>query len=179
MTRRFPSVLAAFAALLLLAGCQADHPAASQQSQQTGHVDTNFLFKASRNGLAQTAFARLAQTKAADPKLRSLAENVLHDHATIDEQLAAFAQARGVALTDVMDPEDQRFDHQLQSLNGFMFDRAYIERQLQAQTMAMQEFQAEADSGKDAELRDFARRTLPALQSNLRQLAGMSGLVPG
>lgn len=182
MTRRFPSVLAACAALLLLTRCQAEQapaPQQTQKSQQTESVDTSFLLKASRNGLAQVAFAQLAETKAADPKLRTLVATVLQDHATIDKQLAAFAQARGVALADVMDAEHQTSYRQLQSLNGVSFDRAYIERQMQNQTMAIQDFQAEADSGKDPKMHGFAQRTLPELQNNLRQFVGVSGLVPG
>lgn len=179
MTRRSPAAFAACAALLLLAGCQAQPSPASQPPKQTASVDTDFLNRASKDGLAQQAFARLAEAKSVDPKLRALATEVLREQASIEPRLAAFAHAKGVELPNAMDPEQQTFDRQLQSLTGFMFDRAYIERQLQMQTMTIQAFQTEADSGKDATLRSFAQQTLPSLQQNLRQFAAMSGLVPG
>ena len=179
---RLPGVFAACAALSLLAGCQSE-PSASAAALHappaSEAIDTAFLSKATRNGLAQVDFARLAQTKATEASLRTLAAQIVQQHGEIDKRLAQFAQAKGVSLPTGMDPEHQTFYQQLQSLNGFTFDRAYVERQLQNQTMAIQAFQTEADSGKDPALRSFAQQHLPVMQDDLRRFVSSAGIQPG
>lgn len=178
---RLPGVFAACAALLLLSGCGSEPPAAAatpQAPQASKAVDTNFLIAATKNGLAQKDFAKLAQKKATEASLRKFATETLQNQDEIDKHLAQFAQTKGVSLPYAMDVQHQRFYHQLESLNGYTFDRAYVERQLQNQTMAIQAFQTEADSGKDPAMRSYAKQQLPVMQDDLRRFLTSGGIQP-
>lgn len=181
MTFQSRTVLALCAALLSLAACQAPQPSSASAPGHFAQIDANFMAQAATNGQAQVTFARLAQTRAVDSSLRAFATQTIRDHATIDHQLAALAQANGVTLPSGMDPQHQHFYHQLEALRGVAFDRTYIERQLQNQTMAIKAYQTEARSGKDPQVRSFAQQTLPTLIKRLRLLNASGGylLTPG
>jgi putative membrane protein len=56
----------------------------------------------------------------------------------------------------------------LGKLSGKEFDRAYSRYMLDDHMMDVADFQKAAKSSKDTDIKDFAARTLPTLQSHLQ-----------
>jgi putative membrane protein len=52
-------------------------------------------------------------------------------------------------------------------LEGAVFDRAYVEDQIRDHEKTIALFEREAKTGKDAELKAFAEKTLPTLKEHL------------
>ena len=172
MTKTFLVAPILGAALLALAACQTDQRAGTteQAGAAPAQSEANAVFfeAAGTLGLAEVRFAQLAEAKAANPAVRSFAAKMNTDQTMVNEQLAALAQSKGVAPPSNMDGAHEGAYQQLQSLSGPAFDRAYVAGQLQDTTMMIQAFRAEADSGKDPQVRSFAQQYLPMMQQRLQ-----------
>jgi putative membrane protein len=172
------------AALFSLTACQPAEQAGTtvQSAGQAGatpalsKVDATFINTAGTAGLAEVTFAQLAATKATDPAVRGFAAKIITDLTTVNQQLASLAQSNGMTPPSEMEGRHQVLYHQLQSLNGPGFDRAYVNGQLQDLTMAIQAFQTEADSGSEPQARSFAQQHLPMLLDHLQTADKMAGL---
>jgi putative membrane protein len=58
---------------------------------------------------------------------------------------------------------------QLQGTQGAEFDRVFAQQQLQSHQTAVELFRAYAQSGDNAQLKQWAAQTLPSLEEHLRQ----------
>jgi putative membrane protein len=67
-----------------------------------------------------------------------------------------------------MHRKHQSLKDQLSKLSGAEFDRAYMRQMVKDHEDAVKLFQRESTRGKDAELKAWAGKTLPALQEHLR-----------
>lgn len=162
------------ATLLCVTACQSDQQAggrsAERQTQANAEptkVDFAFVNTAIPLGLEAVEFAKLAQTKAADPEVRSLATGILADFTAVNPKLAAASQSIGLSPPDETDARHQILYHQLESLSGATFDRAYVNAQLQDLTQTIQAFQTEADTGSNPALRSVSQQYLPIMQEHL------------
>ncbi len=77
--------------------------------------------------------------------------------------------AQAIQLPTQLDPQHQQKLQQLQQAQGAAFDRLYAQQQLEAHRTAVDMFQNYGRSGDNAQLRQFAERTLPVLQGHLRK----------
>jgi putative membrane protein len=180
MTKTFPVTLVLAAALTALAACQpAGQTGTSGQAPATpvrSAADIKFINTAGVLRLEEVTFARLAETKATDQAVRQAAKTMVADLAAVDQQLAALAPSDGTAPAPAMDGRHEGLYQQLQSLTGSAFDRQYINDDLQDLTMAIQAYQAEADTGSDPQLRAFAQQQLPTMLQELQTAGSIGGL---
>jgi putative membrane protein len=137
--------------------------------------DASFINRAGTSGLEEVAFAQLAVTKASNPEVRSFASSMIADLTPVNQQLAALTQSKGLAPPTEMDDRHAALYQQLQSLNGARFDRDYLDGQLQELTTVILAFQAEADSGSDAQVRSLAQQNVPMLLEHLRTARTIAG----
>jgi predicted outer membrane protein len=72
-------------------------------------------------------------------------------------------QARG------MDPEHEQIMQRLTQAQGAEFDRLYMQAQVEAHQKAVDLFTAYSQRGDQAELKQWAAKTLPTLQNHLQQ----------
>ncbi len=168
-------------ALFALSACQPAGQTGSTaksegDAQALSTADVRFVNAAGTSGLVAVTFAQLAKMKATDPAVRHLAETTIADLTSVDQQLAALAQGIGMTPPTDMDGRHQVLYHQLQAMNGPAFDHAYVDGQLQDLTVAIQAFQAEADSGSKPQLRNFAQQNLPVMMDQLRMAGTIAGL---
>ncbi len=61
----------------------------------------------------------------------------------------------------------QKMESRLAGLSGERFDRSYIKGQIHAHEAMLKLFQAEADEGRDRDLKAFAAQTVPVIQQHL------------
>jgi len=162
-------------ALLSLTACDSG-PAVHAATDAQAPSDAVYINRASTSGLEEATFARLAETKATNPAVRSFAASLIADLKPLNQQLAALIQSRGMTPPTDMDQRHAMAYQQLQSQNGPAFDRAYLDGQLQELTMVIQAFQAEADSGKDPPVRALAQQNVPVLFQHLRAASVIAGL---
>jgi putative membrane protein len=163
-------------ASLLLAGsmfAQNNPPAnGNTKSMANGGVPTkdhDFMMKAAQGGMAEVELGQLAQQNAQSPEVKAFGERMVRDHTKAGDELKQLASQEGVALPTTLDAKDQATKQRLSGLHGAAFDKAYMQDMVTDHRKDIAEFKHEASTGNDQNVRNWAGKTLPTLESHLRE----------
>lgn len=179
MKRWSQFAMAAVASVALVACGQNGRDQAEQQpaagSPQTAvgtaganAVDRNFVDEMAADSREEVELGRLAQERASNPQVREFAGMMVRDHQKSGEELMQVAQRNNVQVsTDHREHEELR--QRLQDLKGAEFDREYIRGMVEAHERAVNQVQEKAEDGDNAELQQWASRTLPVLRQHLER----------
>ena len=96
-----------------------------------------------------------------------LGQKMVDDHTKANDDLKAIASKDSIELPTALDAKHQARLDKLSKLSGAAFDKAYVKDQLKDHQMDVREFQAESQGGTNADVKDFATKTLPVLQQHL------------
>jgi putative membrane protein len=140
-----------------------------------GGDDTDFVKKAAKGNLAEVELGRLAVQKAASPEVRNFGERMIRDHSKANHELSVLAASKGVNLPKSISlGEDVSVAH-LKVLSGKSFDEAYIKMMVDDHKEDIAAFQKAADGSQDPDVKRFATKTLPTLQSHLSKIEQIQG----
>lgn len=175
MTRKL--FLAALTAAAMAPMALAQNPAATatpNQDANTGQKqavsDQLFAAAAASGGLAEVSIAQLGVRKATDPELKKFSQHMIDEHTKVNQELAALAARKGVAVPNAPDARAAFCGQSLAGLSGEEFDRCYAKAQLLAHMDAAAAFEAEAERGLDADMKAFASKTLPHIKEHLKTI---------
>ncbi len=168
-------IAAAFAATLFLVPAAAVRAAAANapngaraQQHPLAASDRRFAIKADEAGIGEVEEAKLAARKSQAADVREFASRMEADHTAAGERLGSIASAKGVELPAKLEKSSEQELDRLGKLPAGKFDAAYAKHNLDAHKKAVKEFRKEAQSGKDADLKQFASATLPTLEEHLK-----------
>jgi len=117
--------------------------------------------------------SRLAEQRSQNAQVKQFAQHMLRDHQkTTNELKGMLPQLQGVSAQQMptgLDQQHQALVQQLQGAQGAEFDRVFAQQQLQSHQTAVELFRAYAQSGDNAQLKQWAGQTLPSLEEHLRQ----------
>ncbi|HEV7745237.1 MAG TPA: DUF4142 domain-containing protein [Pyrinomonadaceae bacterium] len=130
--------------------------------------DEGFAMKAAAAGNKEVRLGRIASRRARSGSVKSFGTRMITDHTAAGNKLKAIAARKRINLPAGLDVEGKDAVDRLSSLSGREFDRAYMEMMVTDHEKAVADFEAEANSGSDRQLRSFARQTLPTLRMHLR-----------
>jgi putative membrane protein len=131
-------------------------------------ADKSFVMEAASGGLTEVELGKLAEQKASNAQVKQFGSRMVQDHSKANDELKQVASNKGVQLPAEPDSKHQRDIKRLQGLSGTEFDRAYITHMVADHKKDVSDFQKEAKSGKDADVKAFAAKTLPTLQEHLK-----------
>ena len=139
----------------------------SQSKSATAGTDSKFIMTAYQAGEHEIELSKLAEDKAQDKQVQSLATKIRTDHQNANRQLESMAQKKQVTL-----PKSEAADHKAKmtkfdKLSGASFDREYVNSMVAAHQKAIALF-TNASKGTDADVRAFAEKTLPTIREHLR-----------
>ncbi len=129
--------------------------------------DKRFVKDAALGDMTELEVDKLAQQKASSDAVRQFAKKMLDDRSRANDELKQAAEKSSIEVPDSLDSRHRDKVDKLAKLSGSEFDRAYIKEQLKDQKADVREFQREADSGADANIRNFASQALSAVQQRL------------
>ena len=132
-------------------------------------ADNQFVRKAAEGGLAEVELGQLATEKASSPAVKQFGQRMVTDHTQANDQLKQIAAQKGIALPTSLNAKDAATKARLEKLSGAEFDRAYMQDMVRDHTKDVSEFQKEANSGKDPDVKNFASQTAPKLEDHLRE----------
>ena len=143
----------------------ADNPPANQPLVASDH---SFLNDAAQAGLAEIEGAMLAQKKAATGEVRRFAAQMITEHTKVNDELKALAATKNVKLPT--EPSLlQKGELQALSLLDAKFDESYVDRLgVAAHESTIALFQDAAVNSQDRDIKAFAEKTLPSLQTHLK-----------
>ena len=137
-------------------------------------ADIGFVKQAVAAGAAEMQEAQLALERAQRPVVKQFAQQIVADYGSLDPQLSALAQRKGVAAPAQPDAAATGAIGELeQARRGF--DAAYVRLELAAQEAAVALFRQEADTGTDPDIRAFAQQNLPLVQQHLAMAEALDG----
>jgi putative membrane protein len=119
--------------------------------------------------------AQLAAERATNPDVKQFAEKLVTDHTKANAELTSLASAKNVKVD-----QDNDKDHaykKLEKKSGNDFDREFVEEMVDDHEKDIKMFEKAASDAKDAEVRNFASKTLPTLREHLQIVEGLRSSV--
>jgi putative membrane protein len=155
--------------------------AMSQETERTRTADATsmqrsklssaeFVKKAGEGGLAEVAAGKLGSQKATSPEVKAFAQKMVTDHGKANKELMAAAKAKNLEVPAepglMHKGMAEKLEHQKADAD---WDHDFMQQMVRDHEKTVELFeQASTDTGVDAELRSWAKMTLPTLQSHLK-----------
>ncbi|WP_260463773.1 DUF4142 domain-containing protein [Burkholderia sp. Bp8963] len=139
-------------------------------------IDVEFVDRAGMAGKTELLASQLALERSANRDVKAFAHRMVDDHGGIAGALRELGARKGVPVQtkSLVDPALEA----LRRKEGHAFDVAYVDLVgPAAHEQAIREYETEAESGRDPQLRAFAARTLPILKEHLAAARRLSALV--
>ncbi|HKB71308.1 MAG TPA: DUF4142 domain-containing protein [Thermoanaerobaculia bacterium] len=140
----------------------------SRMSSMSTSTDHAFAMKAARGGMAEVELGKIASANGSDESVKQFGQRMVDDHSKANDELKGIASSKGLALPSSVSGKDRKTAERLRKMNGASFDRAYMKDMVADHEADVAEFEREARSGKDPELKAFAEKTLPTLKEHLQ-----------
>jgi len=144
-------------------------------STATVLADTAFASKAAVSGMAEVALGKMAAVKGADTKIKNFGNMMVMDHGKANAELMGIAKSKNIVLPAGLDAEHQAKSDSLSKLSGKDFDVAYAKAMVEGHQKTLALMQTEASGGKDPELKAFAAKTAPVVQTHLTEITKVQG----
>jgi len=127
-----------------------------------------FVTNAAMSDLFEIKSSLLAEKKA-DAPTQKFAAQMVKDHEKTTSELKTLLQTKAPKFVTpvALDKSHQEKLDKLSSLNGADFNKQYHDDQVSAHKDAVSMFERYAKDGDDPALKDWAGKTLPALQQHL------------
>jgi putative membrane protein len=131
-------------------------------------ADRNFVAEAAKGGMLEVELGRLATERGESVAVKQFGKRMIDDHTKANNELKQTASAKSIPLPTELDAKGKATMDRLSKLKGEEFDRAYMDDMVEDHTKDVSDFQREANSGADSDVKAFAAKTLPTLQEHLR-----------
>ena len=149
------------------------------QTNGKKNSDSKFMMMAATSDMNEIGLSQQALSKSTNEEVKKLAQMMIDDHTKSSEELKPIAASKGVVLPAEMDSKHKSAMEKMSSMSGVDFDMAYVKMMVKDHEKAVALYQKEADTGKDAEAKTFAAKTLPVVQMHLdmsrKLMSSMSG----
>ncbi len=130
-------------------------------------ADKDFVMKAAQGGMAEVQLGQTAQSKATDPDVQAFAKKMVDDHSKANDELKQLATTKGLALPADLDAEHKKVVDDISGKSGKAFDKAYMSAMVSDHEKTVKLLQKESTSAQDADLKNWASKTLPTVEEHL------------
>lgn len=172
MFRSATAVLIAIGMALPLGGAAVAQTSGADRTAPSS-ADRQFMAKAAEGNLAEVALGQLAERQGQSDAVKQFGHRMSDDHSKALDELKALADREGVTLPQHMSAKDQKTYDRLSRLTPQQFDAVYSRDMLRDHQKDVREFQREARSGHDPDVKAWAAKTVPTLQEHLRMAQAM------
>jgi putative membrane protein len=129
--------------------------------------DSKFLTSAASGGMMEVELGNIAQQQAANSRVKEFGAMMVRDHSKANEELKKIAAEKQVMLPAAMSNHHQMMVEDLKKKTGKDFDKAYMAMMVDDHKEDIEAFNDAAGHAIDSDVRGFAGRTLPTLQTHL------------
>jgi putative membrane protein len=139
---------------------------------QLQEQDATFLRRAVEADRLEIASAQAALNNAERSDTKTAARMLLDDHQRSSQLLQQLASRKGWSLPAASTATAESDEARMNSTAGAGFDDRFMADQIRMHREAISLYRAQASSGADPDLRQFARDQLPHLEHHLEMLQG-------
>lgn len=146
--------------------------APTQKTDSNGALssgDRKFMEEAAKDGLAEVQLGQLAKDHGMSDEVKEFGNRMVTDHSKANQELKDWAQQKSVILPNDLDANHKALRDKLSKLSGSEFDKAYMREMVSDHEKDVAAFKKESTSAKDADLKNWAAKTLPTLEDHLKQ----------
>ena len=149
------SVLTLMVASLSFAGLALAQESPAGKSSSLSAKDRTFIHKAAKGGMIEVAMGNLAAQNGQSDDVKSFGKRMVTDHSKANEELKSIAAKKGVKLPS-KEPSGK-----------WSSDKAYMDMMVKDHEKDLAEFQEEASTGTDPDVKKFAEDTAKVVQEHL------------
>jgi putative membrane protein len=148
-------VLPLMIAALSLSGVAVAQDAPAAKSSSLSVKDKTFMKKAAKGGMMEVAMGNLAAQNGQNDNVKSFGKRMVTDHSKANDDLKSIAAQKGVTLPS-KEPTIK-----------WSSDKTYMDMMVKDHEKDLAEFQEEAKTGSDPEVKKFAEDTAKVVQEHL------------
>jgi putative membrane protein len=127
-----------------------------------------FARKAAQGGMAEVEMGKVAVQHGGDAAVKEFGQRMVIDHTRANEELKAIAGSKNIQLPTGLNSDQKSEMDKLSKLSGAEFDREYMSAMVKDHEEDVEDFQTQAKDGTAPDIKAFAAKTLPTLQSHLQ-----------
>jgi len=157
----------------------AQQPADTKAAKPAMAADSAFVREAAIGGMAEVELGQLGVKNASSADVKQFAQRMVDDHSKANDELKSLASQKNVTLPTALDAKHKAVHDKLAKLQGAAFDSAYMADMVKDHDADVAAFQREAKSGKDADVKAWAAKTLPTLQEHQKQAKDIKAKLGG
>ena len=161
------------------AGAQNNGGAMAGDQSSSGGSDKKFVKEAMQGSMAEIQLGQLAQQKASSPDVKQFGQQMVTDHQKLSDQMSPIASQMGITPPTDLDMKHKAIQKKLQGMSGEEFDKAYMRAMVKDHQKDLSEFQKEASSGKNPQVKDAAQQGAQVIQQHLQLAQDVSQKVGG
>jgi putative membrane protein len=135
-------------------------------AKASASADSAFMHTAAMGGMAEVELGKLGVANAMSSDVKQFAQRMVDDHSKANDELKALAAQKSVKLPAELDAKHKALHDKLAKQKGAAFDAAYMSEMVSDHNTDVALFQKESKSGKDADTKAWAAKTLPTLQEH-------------
>jgi putative membrane protein len=140
---------------------------ASKATSELKREERKFLETAAQHNMAEVEVGKLAQSKAANPDAKKFGQQMVDDHGKAYDEVVQLAKAKSISLPMEPDRGHKREAQRLEKLSGADFDRQFMDAMVKDHEKDVKEFRKMSKDAKDPDVKAWAAKTLPTLESHL------------
>lgn len=133
-------------------------------------ADAKFTTQAAVGGMAEVELGKMALDKSSNAQVKEFATMMVKDHGMANTELMAIAKQKNITLPTTVDDEHKKKMEDLSKKTGSDFDKAYVDAMVDGHKSTLKLMEDESKDGKDADLKAFATKTAPIVQSHLQMI---------
>jgi putative membrane protein len=150
-------------AIGLTGAVRAAETAPTGSGSSLSEKDKTFMKKAAKGGVMEVTMGQVAEQKAQNEDVKSFGKRMVTDHSKANDELKSIASRKGFQL-----PSKEH-------TGKWTSDRAYIDMMVKDHEKDLAEFQEEANSGSDPDVKKFADDTAKVVQEHLNLAKEIQG----
>ena len=148
--------------------------AAAFAQSKVSDLDKTFAVTVSQGNNAEVMASKLALQKSSSKRVRMIATMLIDQHGKAEGALKKTAQLEKVDLPEGTDEAHKAAYKKLQGLSGEAFDKAYISDNVTDHYKTIALFNKELANGTDTQLRSFATKFLPDIQTHTKMITSLA-----
>ena len=128
-----------------------------------------FIQKAAMSDMYDVQAGKLAAEKGQSDAVKQFGQQMVDAHTKTTDELMGIVKSKNIKV-DVptkLDSEHQKLIDDLNSASAKDFDKTYASQQVDAHQNAVKLFKKYAEDGDDPDVKQFAAKTLPAIEHHL------------
>ena len=130
-------------------------------------MDSTFVIQAAIGSMLEVESGNLAQQKGVNQRVKDYGAMMVRDHGQANNELRDLASRHGFAWPAALPADKQKHIDDMNKLSGKAFDQHYVNMMVNDHKTAVSDFKKASEECTDNDLKSWAGKTLPVLQSHL------------